>query len=101
MYQGTTPTFTLTLPNTIDLEEASHVYFTMRQGSAIVTIDQSDMDIEGNIAVVYLSQFNTIPLNRSTDAEIQLNWTYSDGSRACTDIVKIPISENLLKEVLA
>ena len=101
MYQGTTPTFTLTLPDTIDLEEASHVYFTMRQGSAIVTIDQSDIDIEGNIAIVYLSQSDTIRFSRSTDAEIQLNWTYSDGSRACTDIKKIPVTENLLKEVLA
>lgn len=100
MVQGTTPIFTLTLPETIDLEEAAHVYFTMRQGSAIVTIDQSDMDIDGNIAIVYLSQSDTIRLNRSTDAEIQLNWTYSGGSRACTDIMKIPISENLLKEVL-
>ncbi len=101
MVQGTTPTFTLTLPNTVDLEEASHVYFTMRQGSAIVTIDQSDMDLEGNVAIVYLSQSDTIRFSRSTDAEIQLNWTYSDGSRACTDIVKIPILENLLKEVIS
>ena len=101
MVQGTTPTFTLTLPNTIDLEEAAHVYFTMRQGSAIVTKDESDMDISATVAEVYLSQPDTVRFSRSTDAEIQLNWTYSDGSRACTNIEKISVAENLLKEVIA
>ena len=101
MVQGTTPTFTLTLPNTIDLEEAAHVYFTMRQGSAIVTKDESDMDISANVAEVYLSQSDIVRFSRSTDAEIQLNWTYSDGSRACSEVKTIVVGENLHKAVIS
>ena len=31
--QGTTPTFVLTLPDTVDLTEAQNVYVTFSQGS--------------------------------------------------------------------
>lgn len=37
MYQGTTPTFTLTVPETVDLTTAHNVYVTFAQGHKKLT----------------------------------------------------------------
>ena len=36
MVQATTPTFILTLPNTVDLSLANNVYFSLKQGAGPV-----------------------------------------------------------------
>lgn len=100
MIQGTTPTFTLTLPNDINLEQAEHVKFTIEQWGTVVSKDETDMTISNNVVTVRLSQKDTIYLNQETDAKIQLNWTYSDGGRAATKVKTINISENLFKDVI-
>ena len=99
MVQATTPTFVLTLPDTVDLSQASNVYFTLQQNNTILTKSTDDLTIDGQQVSVYLSQEETLPLLGGT-VKIQLNWTYADESRACSNIVSVPISENLLKEVV-
>ena len=89
MVQATTPTFILTLPNDIDLGEAAHVYFT----------EDSDLTIDGNEVSVYLSQAETVKLSVGA-ALLQLNWTYANSARACSNIVSVQVTENLLKEVV-
>jgi hypothetical protein len=103
MTQGTTPTFTLTLPSDsgIDLTEAAHVYFTLAQGSAIVEKSDSDLTISALSVDVYLTQADTLRFQIYSDAEIQLNWTYADGSRGCTHVKTILIDKNLHKAVIA
>lgn len=100
MTQGTTPTFTLTLPSTVDLTAAAHVVFTVRQGSAVVEVSDYGLNITGNTVEVRLEQEDTLQFQIYSEAKIQLNWTYSDGSRGCTKIKTVPILENLHDEVI-
>lgn len=99
MVQATTPTFVLTLPNDIDLGEAAHVYFTLRQKGTMIEKQDAELTIDENEVSVYLSQEETLALAVGA-ALIQLNWTYENGARACSNIVSIKVSENLLKEVV-
>lgn len=100
MVQGTTPTFVATLPQTVDLEQAEHVYFTFDQGGRKITKQDASLTIDKNTAAVSYTQAETI-LWAVGQAFLQLNWTYADGKRACSNIVTIEITENLLREVLA
>ena len=99
MVQATTPTFILTLPNDIDLGEAAHVYFTMRQNGSVIEKSDSDLTINANEVDVYLSQEETLKLSLGA-ARLQLNWTYANGSRACSTIATVNVDENLLKAVV-
>ena len=99
MVQATTPTFILTLPNDIDLGQAVHVYFTMRQNGSVIEKSDSDLAIDANEVSVYLSQEETLKLSIGA-ARLQLNWTYANGSRACSTIATVTVDENLLKAVV-
>lgn len=97
MVQATTPTIIMELPDTVDLTEAQTVVFTLTQGCTL--IQKVIEDAEAQSVSVYLSQEETLGL-RNGNAQIQLNWAYPDGSRACTNIVTIFVTPNLLKEVI-
>ena len=104
MVQSTTPTFVLTLKDqTIDLSEAGHVYFALRQPGLLIQKQDDDLVIEGNVVSVFLSQEDSVKLSVGP-ARIQLNWTIAEGSRTvrpCSVIKTVEITENLLDEVLA
>ena len=100
MVQATTPTFVLTLPDTVDLTEPIHFYFTLRQGNVRIEKTDSDLVIDGQTISVYLSQAETLTLTPGI-VKLQLNWTYTNGSRAASEIVSVNVTENLLKEVIA
>lgn len=100
MVQATTPTFVLTLPDTVDLTEPIHFYFTLRQGNVRIEKADSDLVIDGQTISVYLSQAETLTLTTGI-VKLQLNWTYTNGSRAASEIVSVNVTENLLKEVIA
>ena len=99
MVQATTPTFVLTLPRDINLEEAVHVKFTMKQGLFKLTKSDEQIELNNNIASVRLSQGETLVF-AAKPAEIQLNWIYADGTRAATDIVTVDVKPNLHREVM-
>lgn len=101
MTQGTTPTFTLRLPDMIDLTLAEEFVFTLSQGSAIVEKYGADMTISAHSVDVYLTQAETLQFQTYSDAKMQLNWVYSDGSRGCTKVKTISVEENLHDEVMA
>lgn len=106
MIRGTTPTFTLNmLDETLDLRQAVNVYATFRQRETQLT--KTDLDITvtqeaeylRNTVLVYLTQEESLKFNAGS-IEVQLNWTYADGSRACSNIVTIAVSNNLEGRVL-
>ena len=99
MVQATTPTFVLTLPDTVDLTEPIHFYFTLRQGIVRIEKADSDLVIDGQTISVYLSQAETLTLTPGI-VKLQLNWTYANGSRAASEIVSVNVTDNLLKEVV-
>lgn len=99
MVQATTPTFILTLTNDVDPSDFANIYFTLRQKNVLIEKTGTDLAIDGQTVSVYLSQAETLQLVPGA-AQIQLNWTYANGSRACSNIVSVQVTENLLKEVV-
>ena len=103
MVQGTTPTFVLTLPSDVDLTDATNIYFTVTQvgqPNISVTKHGNDINIEGNQVSIFLSQAETLQFCEGF-VEVQLNWVYSTGERACTKVVRIKVEKNLLKRVIS
>lgn len=97
MIQYTTPTFILTLPETVDLSLADTIIFSLRQGCFAIN---KTVTADGQDVSVFLSQEETARLKPGMCA-IQLNWTYADGTRACSNIVNVRVGANLLKEVIS
>ena len=99
MVQATTPTFVLSLPETVDLSEAENVYFTIRQNQTLITKSGENITVDGQTVYVHLSQAETVRFMNGV-AKIQLNWVYADGKRACSNIVNVKVLPNLVMEVL-
>lgn len=99
MVQATTPTFVLNIPDTVDLTQAANVYFALKQGCVLIEKETDELTIEPHTVYVALSQAETLRLATGL-ARIQLNWTYEDGTRACTNIVTVNVLQNLMMEVL-
>lgn len=97
--RGTTPTLRLTVPETVDLTEASMVYATIKQGKTAITKSGNDLEVEAHRVSVYLSQEESLDFCEA-DAEVQLNWLYEDGRRNATIIKKIPFGKQLVGKVL-
>ena len=100
MVQATTPRFVLSLPDTVDLTQAANVYFAIKQNSLLIEKSTEDLTVEQHTVYVALTQRETLRFKNGT-AQIQLNWTYADGTRACTNIVSVNVLQNLMMEVLA
>lgn len=100
MIRGTTPTFKLTLNDeTVDLTQALNVYATFKQLNTLITKSGVDIEVTANEVDVYLSQAETLQFSEGY-IDVQLNWTYTDGRRACSNIIKVAIGRNLINEVL-
>ena len=105
MFKGITPTFTLTLPNTVDLSSAQNVYatFSDRDEKPIIRKTGADLSVDENVVEIYLTQEETLSLPAGT-VLIQLNWTYDESGvtkRACSEIISVQFANNLENEVLA
>lgn len=100
MIRGTTPTFKLRLKDTsIDLTKADNIYVSFSQKSVRLMKSGEDLEVNENEVDVYLTQEESLKFVDG-EVEIQINWTYDDGSRACTNIVTINVSKNLIGRVL-
>lgn len=107
MIRGTTPTFQLKIADEdLDLRDARNVYATFQQGENILTKTGSDLTItvtEGDVNLnqvdVFLSQAESLSF-KAGNIYAQLNWTYDDGNRACSNIISIKVGSNLIGSVL-
>ena len=97
--QGITPTFTFELEDSVDLTTADNVYCTFRQGMQKITKTGSDVTTTATTVSVFLSQAETLSFAEA-DVEVEVNWTYSNGLRGKSEIVKIPWGRTLEKRVL-
>lgn len=97
--RGVTPTFTLTFESDdLDLTQADHVYVTFCN-KVTLTKSDGDLDIAAKQISVYLSQEETLSFSEGATA-IQVNWTYGDGSRAASEIVRYNFNAQLLNRVV-
>ena len=102
MYRGTTPTYTFTLPGTVDLTEADKVFVTFAKMNEeiIYTKENADLTIEAHSVAVYLTQEETLALPNG-QIKVQLNWLYTQGNitkRACSNKMVINANKNLIDE---
>ena len=103
MIRGTTPTFVLNLEtDTIDLTEANNVYISLETDSVEMLKQNGDegVEIQPHQISVYLTQAETLQFAEKSKIEIQVNWTYANGSRGCTDIARVSVGRNLVDKVL-
>lgn len=106
MIIGTTPTFTLKLKRTydVDLTTVQNVYVTLKQGTNILTKSGLDINIvDSKTVTVTLTQQESLNFSLDKKIELQLNWTYSDQGmikRAATKIIEITLEKQLLTQVL-
>lgn len=105
MVRGTTPTFSLTVPETVDLTAAANIYvtFATMDNQNIVTKTGDDLEVTEHQVDVFLSQEETL-LFAVGKIKLQINWTYNDAGtvkRACTDLAVISVKPNLLGEVIS
>lgn len=99
MYRGTTPTFTLTMPEGFSFDDSSNVYVTFTQGNYTLTKTGDGIVISGNTVDVYFDQAESLSFHAGS-MNVQINITYPGGQRTCTEIAQIQIKGNLLPEVL-
>ncbi len=100
MYRATTPTITFNIP--VDLTEASEVYVTFAYQGGVLTKTSESLTITTSSVAVYLSQEETLTLPVG-EVTAQINWLYEEEGaikRACSNIIKVNISRNLIDEVL-
>ena len=104
---GVTPTFTLTFDDdNLDLTATDHVYVTFKSGLTKITKSDAQLTVAAKQIDVALTQAETLSFMPASYipnpplVEIQANWTYSNGDRAASDIVKYPFGKQLLDKVV-
>lgn len=99
MRQGTTPTIQITI-NDIDLNEMQNIYVVFEQNGYILKKESSDLDIEGNVISVLLSQEETLYFKEGT-CNIQLRMITKGGVAIASPIKTTKVYRVLNKEVIA
>lgn len=106
MIIGTTPTFTLRLKRTydIDLNSALSIYVTLKQGTTTLNKTGQDVQvIDAKTVSITLTQEESLAFVLDKKIDLQLNWTYSDRGtikRAATKVISINLEKQLLTQVL-
>lgn len=106
MIPGCTHAVDLALDDkTIDLNQASDVYVTLKQGGTLITLTGAALDVNGYRVTAYMTQDNSLKLKDKAATQVQINWLYTDPedqtiSRCATEIATIPVGEQLLRRVL-
>lgn len=98
MRQGTTPTIQITI-NDIDLNEMQNIYVVFEQKGYILKKESSDLDIEGNVISVFLSQEETLNFKEGT-CNIQLRMITKGGVAIASPIKTTKVYRVLNKEVI-
>ena len=106
MIRGTTPTFTLMLKDqNINLNEAITVIATIKQCDTRINISGDRLQIDGYTVSLWLTQAESLKLDKGTTASIQLNWTYTNENggtprRAATVPKRFTIDEQFYERVI-
>lgn len=100
MYKGTTPTLLFTTQAELDLTRATDIYITLSDMNKreLMTKSGDDLIIEAKRVGVYLTQEETLTLPQRIQA--QINWTYPNEKRMCSQIMILNVSDNLLNKVI-
>lgn len=102
--RGTTPTYKLTLPDTVDLTgKTVYVTFADKNYKKIIEKTNADLEIDENIINVFMTQAETLKFPLA-QVMVQVNWVSEDSGntvRGASVIKQIPTCRNLKEEVIA
>lgn len=96
---GTTPTFTLTFSEDIDLTQAVNVYVTFQSGMETLTKTGDALQVEPHSIGVLLSQEDTLSFLAGS-VSIQANWITADDKRIASEVVSYKFDKQLLMQVI-
>lgn len=101
MFQGTTPTLTLTFDNVIDFSDAKSIVVTFATdyGKRITEKTDDEIIINNNVISISFSQEETLAFLPGPTL-VQVNALYNDGSRLASNIGVIEWAKNLKNEVM-
>lgn len=103
MYKGTTPTLSLTFPDTIDLTLATQIAVTFSDYNNNVLLEKSDAELTVTAQQIDLELSQEETLAMPKDVLIQVNFLYMDGtvSRRCASTIQgLRFKKNLKAEVM-
>ena len=100
MFQGTTPTITLTFGEDVDFSDAESVVVTFATDfhKVITEFGNDELTINKNIISKKLSQSETLALRGNI--LVQVNVLYDDGTRIASNIASFDFFKNLKNEVM-
>ena len=104
LYRGTTPTYTITFPNDIDMTLATNIVVSLGNSSKNTLFEKkgNDLDVDVHTISFDLSQEESLRF-RDKFVVGQVNWLYPDGSkvkRACSNTFRFPVEDNMKDEVM-
>lgn len=103
MIIGTTPTFTLKLKKScdVDLFLVNNIYVTLKQGAVVLTKTGNDLTIIDSKTIRFtLTQVESLGFAIDKIVELQVNWTYANNKRAASKVISINLEKQLLKQEL-
>ncbi len=90
MVKGSTPTFTVTLPFTVDELSSLSASFA-QEGRTVAVIPHERMFLEGNIASFTLTEEESLCFVSGTVAELQLKAVALSGDVLISKVKKLPV----------
>ena len=99
MGRGTTKTHTFKLPFEAKLIKKTRVVYS-QNGDVIIKKTENDVQIDGNVVTVKLSQEDTFTFSSKSPVEIQLRVLFTNGDVKNSDIIKTSVARCLDDEVI-
>ena len=99
--QGATPTFVMTLPEDVDLTQASKVVASFRCSGVQINVETPELELTATTATVRLTQAQTLAWEHRSALKVQLNWLTQDGVRTASSVWEGVVDEQLLTEVMS
>lgn len=93
MYRGTTPTIVLTVKGLSEIE-ISKIYLTIKQYDKVIEKTLPDMQIDGDVISVTLTQKETLELD-AKNINIQLRILSKSKTAYATKVLSMPVNDVL------
>ena len=103
MRRGTTPTLVLEMPGEIPVKDLSELVLSIQQkNNEVIEKRLFDMSVDEmtNTLEVVLMQEETLLLQDSRIADVQVKVKLADDSVIASEVIRVPVSEILNEEVI-
>lgn len=96
MIRGTTPTLQFTISGDVAVSNIQEMWLTFAQfGEIIINKSRNEMEIDGNVVTVTLSQEETLKLKSGKQINMQLRILLTDGTALASGVKRFTIGDVL------